>query len=73
MIDQATELRKLVLRSLRDQPIVTGPPPRLIAMVGSGRGVGVSSLAVNLSVAMAARAAELLAENATVVRAAPSK
>lgn len=33
----------------------------------------IEGIAVNLSVAMAARAAELLAENATVVRAAPSK
>ncbi len=66
MIDQATELRKLVLRSLRDQPIVTGPPPRLIAMAGSGRGVGVTSLAVNLAVAMASQGTRVVLVDADV-------
>ncbi|MCA9121241.1 MAG: P-loop NTPase [Planctomycetaceae bacterium] len=53
MIDQATELRKLVLRAMRAQPIATGPPPRLLALTGGADGVGVTTIAVNLAVAMA--------------------
>lgn len=53
MIDQATELRKLVLRAMREQPFSTGPPPRLIAVTSGTHGVGVTTIAVNLSVAMA--------------------
>ncbi|MBC8354164.1 MAG: P-loop NTPase [Planctomycetes bacterium] len=53
MIDQATELRKLVLRAMREQPIATGPPPRLIVLTGGKGGVGVTTIAVNLSVALA--------------------
>ena len=50
MIDQATELRKLVLRAMRENPATTGPPPRLVALVGGKGGVGVTTIAVNLSV-----------------------
>ena len=53
MIDQATELRKLVLRAMREQPMVSGPPPRLIVLTGGKGGVGVTTVAVNLSVALA--------------------
>src|SRR5262245_9310703 len=53
MIDQASELRKLVLRAMRDGQTVYRPPPRLV-MVTSGRsGMGVTSLSVNVSVALA--------------------
>lgn len=53
MIDQATELRKLVLRAMRERPITTGPPPRLIVVTGGRSEVGVTTIAVNLSVALA--------------------
>jgi flagellar biosynthesis protein FlhG len=53
MIDQATELRKLALLALREQPIAIGPPLRLIALAGGKPGVGVTTVAVNLSVSLA--------------------
>ncbi len=53
MIDQATELRKLVLRAMRENALPIGPPPRLMVVTGSQEGGGVTSLAVNLSVALA--------------------
>lgn len=53
MTDQATELRKLVLRSMREQTLSTGPPPRLIVLTGGTSGVGVTTIAVNLSAALA--------------------
>ncbi|MGE0759661.1 MAG: MinD/ParA family protein, partial [Pirellulaceae bacterium] len=53
MIDQATELRKLVLRAMRDGSQAFGPAPRLVLLTAGHSGVGVTSLGVNLSVAMA--------------------
>jgi MinD-like ATPase involved in chromosome partitioning or flagellar assembly len=53
MIDQATELRKLVLRSMRERAAAAGPPPRLLIMAGGREGVGVSSLSVNLAIGLA--------------------
>jgi flagellar biosynthesis protein FlhG len=52
-LDQASELRKLVIRSIRQQAPVAGPAPRLI-VVGAGKsGVGATTTAFNLSVAFA--------------------
>ena len=68
MIDQATELRKLVLRAMRAQPITTGPPPRLIAVTGGKRDVGVTTIAVNLSVAMAEQGARVVIVDADAHR-----
>jgi flagellar biosynthesis protein FlhG len=53
MIDQATELRKLVLRAMREGQSLNGPPPRLVLLTSGHRGVGVTTLGVNLSVAFA--------------------
>jgi flagellar biosynthesis protein FlhG len=53
MNDQAAELRKLVLRAMRDARPGTGPIPRLVVLSGGQMGVGVTTLAVNLSVALA--------------------
>jgi flagellar biosynthesis protein FlhG len=53
MIDQATELRKLVLRAMRAGPMAHGPAPRLALLTSGRHGVGVTSLGVNASVALA--------------------
>lgn len=52
MIDQATELRRLVLKAMRENPVTVGPPPRLLVLTGAKSGVGVTSIAVNLAVAL---------------------
>lgn len=52
MRDQASELRSLVLRSLRQSPADSGPAPRLVVLTGGKGGVGTTTLAVNLAVAM---------------------
>ncbi|HUG68407.1 MAG TPA: P-loop NTPase [Pirellulaceae bacterium] len=66
MIDQATELRKLVLRALREQPFSTGPPPRVIVLTGGTRGVGVTTIAVNLAVAMAEQGSRVVLVDADI-------
>jgi flagellar biosynthesis protein FlhG len=68
MIDQATELRKLVLQAMRENPAVTGPPPRLVALTGGKGGVGVTTLAVNLSVALAEQGARVVVVDANFYR-----
>ena len=68
MIDQATELRKLVLRAMREQPIITGPPPRLIVLTGGKGGVGVTTIAVNLSVALAEQGSRVVIVDADMYR-----
>ena len=68
MIDQATELRKLVLQSVRQHVAAAGPPPRL-AVVTSGKGrTGVTTLAVNLSVALAEQGARVVIVDADLHR-----
>jgi flagellar biosynthesis protein FlhG len=53
MYDQASELRKLVLQSMRENTAMFGPPPRLIAFTAGIAGAGASTLAVNVSIALA--------------------
>jgi flagellar biosynthesis protein FlhG len=60
MMDQATELRKLVLRALRERAAETGPPPRFVVVVGGKAGVGVTSLVVNLAVALGEQGARVV-------------
>ncbi len=68
MIDQATELRKLVLRAMRAQPIATGPPPRLVVLTGGKGGVGVTTIAVNLAVALAEQGSRVVIVDADLHR-----
>jgi flagellar biosynthesis protein FlhG len=52
MLDQATELRKLVLRSVRE-PLADGSPaPLLLVVCGGHSGVGVTTLSVHLAIAL---------------------
>jgi flagellar biosynthesis protein FlhG len=67
-MDQASELRKLVLRSLRDRAAATEPPPHLIVLAGGKGGVGVTSLGVNLAVVMAEQGARVVAVDADLYR-----
>lgn len=53
MTDQASELRKMVLRAMRETPNDLGPPPRLILLTGGQLGVGVTTISVNLAVSLA--------------------
>lgn len=52
MFDQATELRKLVLRSVRETMPDDVPPPPLLVFCGGGNGVGVTTVAIGLSIAL---------------------
>jgi flagellar biosynthesis protein FlhG len=52
MLDQATELRKLVLRSVREPMRDESPPPQRLVVCGAAVGVGVTTLSVNLAVAL---------------------
>jgi flagellar biosynthesis protein FlhG len=60
MSDQATELRKLVLRAMRESQPLTSPAPRLILVAGGQIGVGVTTLAVNLAVALAEQGSRIV-------------
>lgn len=68
MLDQATQLRKLVLRAMRDNPAMAGPPPRLLLLVGGQAGVGVTSVAVNLSVALSEQGSRVVIVDADPAR-----
>lgn len=68
MIDQATELRKLVLRAMRENPVTSGPPPRLIVLTGAKGGVGVTSIAVNLSIALSQQGSRVVVVDADPYR-----
>lgn len=69
MRDQAAELRSLVLKSLRQSTNDTGPQPRLIAVTGGKGGVGATTLAVNLSMAMAHYGLRVVLVDANLCRA----
>ena len=69
MPDQATELRKLVLRATRDQGRDTGPAPRNVVVTGGKGGLGVTTLAVNLAVALAGQGARVVLVDADLHRA----
>lgn len=60
MTDQATELRKMVLRAMRDSTNELGPPPRLILLTGGQPGVGVTTMSVNLAVSLADQGARVV-------------
>ena len=69
MIDQATELRKLVLRSMRERAAASGPPPRLLILAGGEPGVGVTTLTVNLGIGLADQGLRVVVVDADVNRA----
>lgn len=68
MIDQATELRKLVLRAMREGQSTHGPPPRLVLMTSGRQGTGVTTLAVNVSVALAEQGLRVVLVDASAAR-----
>jgi flagellar biosynthesis protein FlhG len=68
MMDQASELRKLVLRSLRERAAEAGPPPRFVVLVGGKAGVGVSSLVVNIAVTLGEQGARVVIVDADLQR-----
>lgn len=69
MPDQATELRKLVLRAAREATLEVGPPPRLLVLTGGKGGVGVTTIAVNLSIALADQGTRVVLVDADLHRA----
>jgi flagellar biosynthesis protein FlhG len=52
MLDQASELRNLVRRAARERRLSAGPVPHLLAVTGGRRGVGVTTVAIHLSMAL---------------------
>lgn len=68
MVDQATELRNLVLRSRHVAEDRIGLPPRLMAIGGGGSGVGVTTLAVSLAVALSEHDARTVLVDADLYR-----
>lgn len=60
MSDQATELRKLVLRAMRDSQPSAGPAPRLLLFLGGQSNVGATTLTVNLAVALAEQGSRIV-------------
>lgn len=69
MSDQATELRKLVLRSAREISASAGPPTRLVVMTGGKGGVGVTTLSVQLAMALAEQGSRVVLVDADLQRA----
>lgn len=53
MIDPVTELRKIVMQSLRGTSPPADPAPRLVLFLGSRQGVGTTSLMLNFGIALA--------------------
>ena len=68
MVDQATELRNLVLRSRHAVEDDLRLSPRLLVIGGGGSGVGVTTLAVNLAVALSERGARTVLVDADLYR-----
>ena len=52
MLDQAAELRSLVSQAARNKVQPVGNHPRLIVFSGGKGGVGVSTLAINISISL---------------------
>lgn len=60
MRDQASKLRKLVLDTAREEHVTKIRAPRVIAIAGGRCGVGVTTLALNLSTALSERGLRVL-------------
>ena len=69
MRDQAAELRQLVLRSIQQDATGDGAAPRLLLVAGGKGGVGTTTLAVNVSVAMALNGSRVVLADADLYRA----
>jgi flagellar biosynthesis protein FlhG len=67
-MDQAAELRKLALRCLSAVSVDGGPAPRLLVLSGAQGGVGVTTLAMNLAVALARRGQRVVLVDADLYR-----
>lgn len=70
MLDQATELRKLVLRSVRETVPEGSPPPPLLVLCGGHSGVGVTTMAIQLSVALSSQGCRVVLVDADLHRPA---
>jgi flagellar biosynthesis protein FlhG len=68
MLDQATELRKLVLRSVREPPADGSPSPPLLVVCGGCSGVGVTTLSVHLAVALSGQGCRVVLVDADLHR-----
>jgi len=62
--DQAAKLRTLMMRTLQQKAVGDDSAPRLIMVCGGKSGVGTTTLAVNLSVAMALNGARVVVVDA---------
>lgn len=69
MRDQATELRKLVLAAPHGVTVGAAPVPQLMVLTGGKGGVGTTTLAVNLAVALADQGARVVLVDADLQRA----
>lgn len=69
MIDQATQLRQLVLRAGRTRGGDEASPPRKLVISGGKAGLGSTTLAVNLAVALASSGARAVLIDADLYRA----
>ena len=69
MPDQAAELRKLMLSAPHESLAGSGAPPRLIVLSGARNGVGTTTIAVNLAVALADQGARVVLVDADMQRA----
>jgi flagellar biosynthesis protein FlhG len=70
MLDQATELRKLVLRSVRETVPDGSPTPPILVVCGGHGGVGVTTLAIHLSVALSGQGCRVVLVDADLHRPA---
>ncbi len=68
MLDQATKLRKLVLRSVREPTADGSPSPPLLVVCGGCSGVGVTTLSVHLAVALSSQGCRVVLVDADLYR-----
>jgi flagellar biosynthesis protein FlhG len=69
MIDQASQLRRLVLKSGRSLAGDDAAPPRTLVISGSKLGLGATTLATNLAVSLAAHGSRIVLIDADLARA----
>ncbi len=69
MLDQAAELRNLVTQAARDQARKIGTSPRFVVFSGGKGGVGVSTLAIHISIALVDQGLRVVLVDADLYRA----